>query len=446
MATAAVDTLEKTESSLPFPSFQEDDSRSIMLRAWILAGLFFMVVPGTLLGFSNLLSISSHHGLLALSTAWIEGHGHAQVFGWMGSFILGIGFYSFPKNRLTTGRLPATAFVLWVFSVLLRWSANVYLWHWRILLPLTAAGEVLAVLLFLRAASSHKRKTQPEQGAGTSIETWMVCVLSSNAFFLIALVMNLVVCTKLAMFGTGPAFPHALDQRYLVLLGWGFLAPVVWGFSARWLPGLLHTKPATPKLLQQALILDLCGVLSGVSRFPLLATLFFLCAAVMVLRSLHLFEATTIQEASSRTANGVFIRIAYIWLTIASGMSIWAALADTHGGIWGASRHALTVGFAATMVFSVGPRILPHFGGRRKIFSNRLMLLSLLFLVAGCTLRVTSEPLAYEGFSQFAWKVLPISGVLELTAVTLFAVNIALTFLFGIPLVPTVRQAAPASR
>jgi hypothetical protein len=65
-----------------------------------------------------------------------------------------------------------------------------------------------------------------------------------------------------------------------------------------------------------------------------------------------------------------FIRIAYAWLAVAGGMGIWAAFADQHGGIWGASRHALTVGFAATMVFSIGPRILPHFAGVRAIFSN----------------------------------------------------------------------------
>jgi hypothetical protein len=112
-------------------------------------------------------------------------------------------------------------------------------------------------------------------------------------------------------------------------------------------------------------------------------------------------------------------------------MSVWAAIADQHGGIWGASRHALTVGFAATMVFTIGPRILPHFAGVYGIFSKRLMFVSLLFLQAGCTLRVLSEPLAYEGILPFAWKTLPISGMLELGGVLVFAVNIALTFLLG---------------
>jgi uncharacterized protein involved in response to NO len=107
-------------------------------------------------------------------------------------------------------------------------------------------------------------------------------------------------------------------------------------------------------------------------------------------------------------------------------MSIWAAYADHHGGIWGASRHALTVGFAATMVFSIGPRILPHFVGIQRIFSVRLMFLSLLLLQTGCLLRVSSEPLAYEGFLSPAWKVLPGSGMLDL-----FAANLTLTFLLG---------------
>ena len=112
-------------------------------------------------------------------------------------------------------------------------------------------------------------------------------------------------------------------------------------------------------------------------------------------------------------------------------MGIWAAFADRHGGIWGSSRHALTVGFAATMVISIGPRILPHFAGVQAIFSKRLMFLSLLLLQTGCLLRVSSEPLAYEGLLSVAWRVLPLSGVLELSAVLIFATNLSLTFLLG---------------
>jgi uncharacterized protein involved in response to NO len=112
-------------------------------------------------------------------------------------------------------------------------------------------------------------------------------------------------------------------------------------------------------------------------------------------------------------------------------MSAWAAISDQHGGIWGASRHALTVGFAATMVFSIGPRILPHFCGIKRLFSSHLMFASLALLQTGCILRVSSEPVAYEGIAAFAWRVLPVSGMLELTGVLVFAFNIAATIAFG---------------
>ncbi|MBS1999253.1 MAG: hypothetical protein JSS86_23160, partial [Cyanobacteria bacterium SZAS LIN-2] len=94
--------IEVSPMSVPIPnseSLSRERSKSWMLRAWILSGIFFMALPGTLLGFSNLMAISAHHGLGSMSPAWMEGHGHAQVYGWIGSFILGIGFYSQPARR-----------------------------------------------------------------------------------------------------------------------------------------------------------------------------------------------------------------------------------------------------------------------------------------------------------------------------------------------------------
>jgi hypothetical protein len=175
------------------------------------------------------------------------------------------------------------------------------------------------------------------------------------------------------------------------------------------------------------------GVLCGVAGWTKPATILLALSAAAIGFALHLTQRlhglAKIQGIHPSFPS--FIRLAYAWLVITGLMSIWAAFADQHGGIWGASRHALTVGFAATMVFSIGPRILPHFGGVHSIFSKRLMFLSLLFLQTGCLLRVSSEPLAYEGLLPFAWKVLPISGMLELSGVLLFATNLSLTFLLG---------------
>lgn len=100
---------------------------------------------------------------------------------------------------------------------------------------------------------------------------------------------------------------------------------------------------------------------------------------------------------------------------------------DFSGGIWGASRHAITVGFVAVMVFAIGQRVLPAFCGMRILCSTSLMAWSLYLLFAGCLLRVIAEPLAYEHIWASAWSILPISAVAELAAVSLFALNIGVT-------------------
>lgn len=61
---------------------------SHLLMLYISTGLLFMLLPGTFLGVRNLLAISSHRAADSVSRAWIQAHGHAQIFGWIGTFIL----------------------------------------------------------------------------------------------------------------------------------------------------------------------------------------------------------------------------------------------------------------------------------------------------------------------------------------------------------------------
>jgi hypothetical protein len=50
---------------------------------------------------------------------------------------------------------------MWTVGVALRWIANVYGLYWRVLLPVSAALELLALAIFLRAVSGHR--LQPEE-------------------------------------------------------------------------------------------------------------------------------------------------------------------------------------------------------------------------------------------------------------------------------------------
>jgi hypothetical protein len=305
--------------------------KSLMLRAWIVSGLFFMALPGTLLGFSNLTAIATHHGLGTIPAAWIQGHGHAQVFGWIGSFILGIGFYSQPAHGRSVVRLPLSCYLFWTVGVTARWVTSIYGWHWRALFPLSAGFELVAVLLFLFAASQHKLPESTQSPRTKSpMELWMVSVLLGTVGLAAAVLFNFVECVRLAVHGDLRSFPYALDQKYLVLLAWGFLVPVVWGFSARWLHSFLAISKPNAQIFRLALGLDLIGVLFGVTGWAIPATILLTSSAVAIGFALHLTQRPHGQAKvlGIHPSFPSFVRIAYVWLVIAGSMSIWAALAD----------------------------------------------------------------------------------------------------------------------
>lgn len=432
------------------PVWLDDKTKSVMDRAiarerllwrllmtYISTGLIFMLLPGTFLGVWNLIKISSREAVDSVSPAWIQAHGHAQLFGWVGTFILGIGFYSIPKLRklkpfaLWEGWL---CLALWVVGVTSRWFASIYPWHWRILLPFSATLELIAFLIFFRAVGSHRERI----GASKSWEPWIFAVVTATMGLLASLLLNLGASIQLSRNAGLPAFTHGFDQRYLVVSTWGFLVPMIWGFSSRWLPIFLGLRPLRNRLLLATLIVNTVGVIAAfIERFSI-AGILLLAGAVMAVGAIRLFEPA---EKPPKTVNvhrsfPIFIRIAYGWLLVAAALTLWASLSAEAAGIWGASRHALTVGFIAVMVFCVGQRILPSFCGMRVLWSPALMLWMLLLLTTGCILRVASEILAYQGYASWAWRALPVSALMEMAAVLLFSFNLMVTF-WRRPTIPT---------
>ncbi len=404
---------------------------SRLLIFYISGGLLFMLLPGTFLGVWNLISISGQRAAESVSPSWIQAHGLAQVMGWIGSFILGIGYYSIPKLRhdLRPFALwPAwLAGSLWMAGVLLRWLANVYLWQWRVLLPLSAAFELAAFLMFFRAVSQHK----PTESGKHTLETWIFVVIAGTLGLLATLLLNLGACLWLSVRAAGPAFPQSFDQRFLIVAAWGFMVHFVWGFSAKWLPVFLGTRDPRTGWLGAAVAMNLTAIGFGLAGAFRSATLLFVVSSLLASLALQVF-ARPKNPAKTRGVHAsfpFFVRSAYVWLMIAALLGVWAANAKNPTGLWGASRHALTVGFVSMMVFCVGQRVLPAFSGMRLLFSPKLMFAALLLLTCGCVLRVAGEILAYQKIMAAAWSWLPYSAILELAAVTIFAFNLVLTFI-----------------
>jgi len=419
------------------PAVQEPDAARIrgeqrsqrLVTAFVASGLVFMLLPGTFLGVWNLLDISAGHRPEMVPQAWLQAHGQAQIFGWVGSFILGIGFYSLTKMKSTKAfpvRAGWTAWSLWTAGVLLRWIGGVTGDGWRVLLPVSAVLELAGFLAFYVSVRRHRPAS-----SGTKDNAWLLLVGCATLAFLVVLAVNGWMLFEQAVRGNSAALPHVVDQQFVVLAVWGVLVPTIWGFNARWLPVFLGLRAPNQRSLYAAYALSIAGVMVTFTRFLPVAEALFLLAAILAIDALHVWERSVNppKVLNVHRMFPSFVRLAYAWLLVSCLLAMMAARWDVSGGIWGASRHALTVGFVALMVFAIGQRVLQAFCGMHVLFSTRLMGWSLYLLFAGCLLRVLAEPLAYENVWAPAWRILPVSAVIELAAVSLFALNLGVTIL-----------------
>jgi hypothetical protein len=310
-----------------------------LLTAYVFTGLLFLLLPGTFLGVWNLVSISGRHSLAGLSPSWLQAHGHAQIFGWIGTFIIGIGYYSLAKmGRLLPFAVSRgwASWALWTAGVTLRWVANITEWNWRVLLPVSAALQLIGFLIFFATVSGHQSRyargaDSAASPARTKIETWMKLVIASTVGFLLALLMNQFETIHLVMTSAHPEIPHWLDQRYLFLTAWGFPVLAVWGFSARWLPVFLGLRKPSGGSLMAALCASGSGIVVALFGGFRLATVLLLGACMIASFALRIFQRSE-KPAKTRGVSAsfpYFVRGAYVWLLVASALGVYAAQSDT---------------------------------------------------------------------------------------------------------------------
>ena len=410
-----------------------DNGLSAMLITYIATGLVFMLLPGTFVGAMNLLKISAAHASSPADAAWIQAHGHAQIFGWLGTFIFGVGFYTIPRLRLTSysSRAAWATYALWVSGVSLRWAVGSWSWNWRTLLPLAALLELSASVIFFASMFLTKPRTTDTAWRAT------IRMIGAAALGLVAtLTVHAVECFRVAAHGNGPVFPFDFNQRYLVLITWASIVPFIWGFATRWIPPLFGLRATSRSIVVSAFVLLFAACVIAMTGSLPLASAILLVASLLYVAGMRLAEPAA-KEAKLKGIHPTthhFLRLAHVWLVIAALLGVIATQMPLPNGYAGAGRHALTVGFFSLMVFCIGPRVLPAFFGVVRLYSARVMFASLVLLNIGCTIRVTSQILAYQHISELAWKWLPLSAMLEMVAMTLFAANMLLTLRTGSPL------------
>lgn len=408
-----------------------------MLAAFIATGLVFLALPGTILGVWNLVNISEHQSASAPATAWIQAHGQAQLFGWVGTFILGISLYVLPKFRNRSLKSFGRAWCVWAFwtaGVAWHWLGVVYGAGWQAALVGSAFLELAAYAGALWVIFAPGPKGRRE-GRSIPVDLGSWLGIFGFAGMGVALVANLLVSMRVALAGAGPAYPLVADRVFLLLCLWAFIAPVAWGYSTRFVTVFLSLEPPETRAAPWLGIGVAAIVVAAFLRSFVVVDLIAIAMTAIAIWALRVFRPSVRPPkiAGVYRHYPAFVRLAFVWLVVAAVLGLAADLAPQINGLGGASRHALTVGFIALLIFSIGPRILPSFLNGRELASPPLMAASLWLLTAGCALRVSAESVAYSAPGGLAWKLLPVSAFIELSAVLLFALNLALTLARPMP-------------
>jgi len=409
-----------------------------MLGAFIMTGLCFLALPGTLLGVWNLLSIAEHHNGRGVSNAWIQAHGHAQLFGWVGTFILGISLYVLPKFRGRPLKRFAAAWAvwaLWTAGVTWRWWAGVSAQAWRPALVVSGALELVALALVMRVVafkSGHRSAKDEPPKRPTDLGSWLG--IFGFASLAVALILNLGISIYVVVTAPWPVYPATADRIFLLIALWGFAVPMAWGYSTRFVTVFLGLEAPVHRAAGVLCVGIGAIVVCALARQFLLADLLALASTAVGIWAIRVFRRAPRPAKLLGAYEGypAFVRLAYLWLVIGALLGVAADLLATQQGLGGASRHAVTVGFLATLIFAIGPRILPAFLNGRELYSSALMAAGLWILNLGCVLRVSCEAIAYSAGGA-AWRILPLSALLEMTAVVIFVVNLGITVKSRIP-------------
>lgn len=461
-----------THSSSIRTAQQEPFARvAVILKAALLLGSGAGFVLATVLTLTLMLNVP----LGPWWTALAQAHGHVQLYGWAGLFVLGVALHFMPRLRGTPlvgawlmpwilGALVA-GLVLRVLSQPLLAVTGAHLWAGLLIVSgllecfaLPGAVTLLA-LTFLRgprlATRPAFRGIFPFIGAAFLLLGTASCVNLANTFFAV---------------NSAGLVPSTSDDLNITLGLLGFLVPIALSMSAQSLPMYAGLEAFPRRILwplagfyMLGTMLTMIGIASGstygswsgiIEGVGLallgLALLIFISVFLRMMRTRGRLPSKVAQLAPSaetaqrtyqkhisraRSAYGPFVALvasAYIWamlggiLLLSDGVTMILGMAPFFAP--DAIRHSLAVGFITLLICGIAPRMVPGFSGG-KITSPHLVSATLWLGNSAALLRVGAILLApvltwsIAGTSLYA-LLFGLSGPLGLALALCLTINL----------------------
>lgn len=415
-------------------------------RRYFLAGIAVVLSAGATWGAWLLWTIGLDGSFRAVSVHAINAHGEAQIFGWVGLFIMGFAYQAFPRiwhTTLIAPRLAVVAFGLMVTGLFVRTAGITAAESWTSAALVALAGglmEIAAASLFAGQLLVTFRKS------GAAVEAYVGFVVAALCWFVLSSVFSvwhswqtMTAANLDALIWSIATYQAPLRDLQIH----GLALTMILGVSVRMLPAI-YGLPRIPEgrawwtlgLLTTAVIgetgLFLVYRWTGnhLIAAGLVPTWAMMTAAVLMI-SLP-WRLWRPMPEPDRT--GKFVRAAYAWLPASLVMLIMMPFYNHLLGVgfshayFGAARHAITVGFISLMIMGMAGKVVPTLNG---VDPKSLGSLRGAFLLVnlGCMLRVTTQ--IATDWTRYSYPVIGLSGMLEVTGLAWWGLGLAVVMRRG---------------
>jgi hypothetical protein len=410
-------------------------------RPFFRAAIVITLTAGAVWGAYLLLRIGWTGSFRSAGLHEVNAHGHAQIFGWVGLFVMGFAYQAFPRFKHTSLAWPSLA---WASLVLMIFAIAGRCFGEPLAATLTWAGPVavacawlavLAIGLFVAVI------VQTWRMSGKRLEVYDGYILAAMIWFVVQgvceavyLRATLVAASRQDLLSLVATWQGSLRDIQIH----GFAMLMILGVSQRMLHPIFGFPAPSARLGWVALIAINLAIVGEVIALVMMrgpggpwaglwyGSVLLLTACIIALAwNWGIFMPVLENDRSLK-----FLRTAYAWLLLSLALLLFVPLyqfallpwlAPSSGAakmgfshaFYGAIRHAITVGFISQMILGIAARVVPTLNG---VLPHRLGGLWGPFLLfnGGCALRVFGQ--TSTDFIPSAFPVMAISGLLEVTA------------------------------
>jgi uncharacterized protein involved in response to NO len=364
-------------------------------------------------GLGSWLLLHTTFGIPVPAGGWValvQVHGHAQLVGFAGLLVMGIGYRILPRFRGAAepaGFLMAASWALVAGGVILR-SAQIFpdlAGRDLILLAsgmLTIAGTLIYALTAIDVLAGG---TSPHRADEVVIGAAIVWLPVGALWSFVSLTPVLAGAT-----GADPVAGSAAVWALLL----GAIGGHILGVSLRVAPAFIAAPLARDRSVVAGAVVWNAGVFAATLSLSAAPPL-LLAGALLLVHAIGPFRrGNALREIPppARVTRLAF-RAGYAWLLI--GLVLLALATLPPGPIVGATsaaRHALALGFLMSIVFGVGARLIPALTGGIALplgavasalaLTNAAALLRVVFELIGPVTALASAALAVSGLLAYA--------------------------------------------